>query len=78
MPNINDRDIGDKISQVEGDRWDKSQFEKASEGEIETIYGNSGVARYYVEENGEVLYSLTHGTQAEKAEQTGFKIHDNT
>ena len=78
MLNINDRDIGDKISQVEGNRWDKSQIEKARNGEISTIYGSIGVARYYVGENGEVSYSLRHGTQAQKAQEVGFEINDNT
>ena len=78
MPNIKDKDIGDKISQVEGKNWDKSQIEKARDGEISTIYGSIGVARYYVDENGEVTYSLRHGTQPEKAREVGFELHDNT
>lgn len=78
MPNIRDRDIADKISQVEGKNWDKSQIGRARDGEISTIYGNTGVARYYVDENGEVTYSLRHGTQPEKAKDVGFEIHDNT
>lgn len=78
MLNINDRDIGDKISQVEGDRWEKSQIVQARRGEIWTIYGNSGVARYLVDEDGKVSYSLRHGTKADKAREVGFDLHDNT
>ena len=78
MPNINDRNIADKISQVEGNNWNKLQIGQARSGEISTIYGSIGVARYYVDENGEVTYSLRHGPQPEKAREVGFELHDNT
>lgn len=74
MVNINDTDAIQKISEVEGSRWQKSQVESARRGEQDVIYGNSGVARYIVLEGGEIGYSQMHGTQPDKASSAGFKI----
>ncbi len=74
MVNINDSDVTEKITEVEGNRWQKSQVESAKNGEQDVIYGNSGVARYIVLEDGEVGYSQMHGTQPEQARSAGFKI----
>ncbi len=72
QPNIGDADITEKISQVEGSRWEKSQIQAAQKGETTVIYGACGVARYFVEEDGEVKYSAFHGTETQKAKEAGF------
>lgn len=74
MININDSNIEQKITEVEGNRWSKSQVESARNGEENVIYGNCGVARYIVLEDGEVGYSAMHGTQPDKARSAGFKL----
>jgi hypothetical protein len=74
QPNQESPDIVEKISQLEGKNWQKNQVDAAKAGETHVIYGNMGVARYFVEEDGEVTYSRMHGTQAEKAQQVGFKV----
>ena len=74
MPNITDKNITEKITEVEGDKWDKSQVASALIGETSVIYGACGVARYFVEEDGEVLYSTQHGTASDKASEKGFKL----
>jgi hypothetical protein len=74
MVNINDSDLIEKISQLEGNRWHMDQVERARRDEIQVIYGDSATARYIVLEDGEVVYSKTHGSQSNKAEQLGFRI----
>ncbi len=74
MPNINDKNITEKITEVEGDKWEKTQITSALNGETSVIYGACGVARYFVEEDGELLYSTLHGTNANKAQDNGFKL----
>lgn len=40
------------------------------------LYGASGTHRYYVQRNGEVQYSASHGeASAKKAHRLGFVIH---
>jgi hypothetical protein len=74
MPNINDENITEKITEVEGDKWEKTQIVSAQTGDTSVIYGASGVARYFVEEDGEVVYSTQHGSDPNKAEEKGFKV----
>jgi len=74
MVNINDTDATQKITEVEGSRWQTNQVESARKGEQDVIYGNSGVARYIVHEDGEIGYSQMHGTQPDKARSAGFKL----
>ena len=74
MPNINDPNITEKITEVEGDKWEKSQVSSALNGELSVIYGSSGVARYFVDEDGEVNYSTLHGAEPDKASEKGFKL----
>jgi hypothetical protein len=74
MPNIHDQNVIQKITEVEGDKWEKSQVSSARNGEVSVIYGSSGVARYFVDEDGEISYSVLHGAEPDKASEKGFNL----
>ncbi len=76
MVNIHDADVIEKISEVEGEGkpWDTNQIDLARKEEIDVIYGSSGIARYIVFEDGEVVYDESHGNDTPKAREVGFKI----